>query len=225
MWCLAAGVVLNIAVAWAAAVWGWVRPGTMVQLPAGHARALVPFWESHRELAPDERPDEEVAVVASGPGLSIDQALGSSTSVTVVRAGWPLHSLRWFDLTEDDVTQLKGRRSGYELENGMWALPVSGAGPVTFANGNVKVTNSRLTWTWSLERRLPMDPIWIGFAGNTLFYTALAFMLLFGPGQIRRVWRSRNLCCVNCGYSLAGNTSGVCPECGTPRTRSNRVHE
>jgi hypothetical protein len=21
--------------------------------------------------------------------------------------------------------------------------------------------------------------------------------------------------CVNCGYDLAGNTSGVCPECGT----------
>jgi hypothetical protein len=25
--------------------------------------------------------------------------------------------------------------------------------------------------------------------------------------------------CLNCGYSLRGNTSGVCPECGTPVPR------
>jgi hypothetical protein len=23
-------------------------------------------------------------------------------------------------------------------------------------------------------------------------------------------------CCLNCGYNLTGNTSGICPECGTP---------
>jgi rubrerythrin len=25
-------------------------------------------------------------------------------------------------------------------------------------------------------------------------------------------------CCTACGYNLTGNTSGVCPECGTPST-------
>jgi hypothetical protein len=30
-------------------------------------------------------------------------------------------------------------------------------------------------------------------------------------------WRFRaGNCCRSCGYSLTGNTSGVCPECGTP---------
>jgi uncharacterized paraquat-inducible protein A len=43
---------------------------------------------------------------------------------------------------------------------------------------------------------------------------------------LRREWRAiavneqedrrRRGLCVKCGYDLTGNTSGVCPECGTP---------
>ena len=29
-------------------------------------------------------------------------------------------------------------------------------------------------------------------------------------------FRSRSRLCLRCGYSLAGNLSGVCPECGAP---------
>jgi hypothetical protein len=37
-----------------------------------------------------------------------------------------------------------------------------------------------------------------------------------GWGWLRmRRWKSDNRCAV-CGYSLTGNKSGVCPECGTP---------
>ena len=32
----------------------------------------------------------------------------------------------------------------------------------------------------------------------------------------RRRARRRAGCCLTCGYNLTGNTSGVCPECGTP---------
>ena len=28
----------------------------------------------------------------------------------------------------------------------------------------------------------------------------------------------RGTLCASCGYNLTGNTSGVCPECGTPTT-------
>src|SRR5215469_489049 len=51
-------------------------------------------------------------------------------------------------------------------------------------------------------------------------------MLAFAPAIyiFRREWyrrRQRELraeggCCLKCGYDLHGNTSGVCPECGTP---------
>ena len=40
-------------------------------------------------------------------------------------------------------------------------------------------------------------------------------LLLFAEAWQRR-HRVRRGFCVNCGYNLTGNTSGVCPECGTP---------
>jgi hypothetical protein len=33
---------------------------------------------------------------------------------------------------------------------------------------------------------------------------------------IRRRRRGDRMCCPTCSYNLTGNTSGVCPECGTP---------
>lgn len=35
-------------------------------------------------------------------------------------------------------------------------------------------------------------------------------------GPIRRRYRRRRGLCPGCGYNLAGNVTGVCPECGTP---------
>jgi hypothetical protein len=36
-------------------------------------------------------------------------------------------------------------------------------------------------------------------------------------GPVRRHHRRRRGLCVRCGYNLAGNTTGVCPECGAQR--------
>jgi hypothetical protein len=47
---------------------------------------------------------------------------------------------------------------------------------------------------------------------------ALLFALLPGAALFRRLIRRRPGpgMCVNCGYNLTGNVSGVCPECGKP---------
>jgi hypothetical protein len=45
-------------------------------------------------------------------------------------------------------------------------------------------------------------------------YPAISFV----RGPLSRRSRRRRGLCLKCGYNLAGNTSGVCPECGTPRT-------
>lgn len=53
-------------------------------------------------------------------------------------------------------------------------------------------------------------PLWALF-GILLIYPTVA--LTCGP---LRAWRRRNRgLCVKCGYDLTGNTSGICPECGT----------
>ncbi len=50
---------------------------------------------------------------------------------------------------------------------------------------------------------------------------ALAICLVIPPslgivrGPVRRWRRRKRNLCVHCGYNLTGNTSGVCPECGT----------
>jgi len=44
----------------------------------------------------------------------------------------------------------------------------------------------------------------------------LAILPLFGLiGEFRRRRKRRDGCCHVCHYDLTGNTSGVCPECGT----------
>lgn len=34
--------------------------------------------------------------------------------------------------------------------------------------------------------------------------------------SLQRRCRNQAGCCINCGYNLKGNTSGICPECGAP---------
>ncbi len=55
-------------------------------------------------------------------------------------------------------------------------------------------------------------PAW--FVAGLLALPAAALLL---PGYLRRrrlTHRLRHNLCLNCGYSLAGNVSGTCPECG-----------
>jgi hypothetical protein len=77
-----------------------------------------------------------------------------------------------------------------------------------------------------------LKPNWSSWTGVQVAYVRLptftasdvrvpyAYLALLSGGvgallMFRRYWKTRpGLCCV-CGYSLANNVSGVCPECGT----------
>ncbi len=54
-------------------------------------------------------------------------------------------------------------------------------------------------------------PLWAPLFVFSL-YPAYRFM----QGPLRQYRRRHRNQCIECGYSLKGNTSGICPECGTP---------
>jgi hypothetical protein len=84
------------------------------------------------------------------------------------------------------------------------------------------------TFAWTpiaLEPAGPPDARWetvnaSGFlAWRVPVWPGLLLCSLFSAFITKRAYRSarapRLRCCLHCGYSLIGNTSGVCPECGT----------
>ncbi len=73
-------------------------------------------------------------------------------------------------------------------------------------------------WSNRRLRSLPLQPVWPGFATNTVFYAAILWLLAFGPSTARRIIRRKRGLCIKCGYDLRGAEHEVCPECGE-RTR------
>lgn len=69
-----------------------------------------------------------------------------------------------------------------------------------------------LGYEWGPE--LPLRPLWPGFLANTTFYAATWFVLLTGPGILRRYVRRRRGRCLTCGYDLSHADHEACPECG-----------
>ena len=55
-------------------------------------------------------------------------------------------------------------------------------------------------------------PFWPGFAGNTIFYATLLWLLIAAPFALRRFLRLRRGLCPKCAYPMG--ESAVCTECG-----------
>jgi hypothetical protein len=60
-----------------------------------------------------------------------------------------------------------------------------------------------------------------GLIADTAVIGSPVFVWGWGLGAVRRGRRRRRVACEGCGYSLLGNVSGVCPECGGS-CRANR---
>jgi hypothetical protein len=65
------------------------------------------------------------------------------------------------------------------------------------------------------EPVVPWMPIPLGLAADSAIYGSLYWLLLTGPGRVRRALRRRRGRCARCGYDLSGTpTDAPCPECG-----------
>ncbi len=111
------------------------------------------------------------------------------------RAGWPLPCAQrhaWLTMGRN-VPPDHAFSPGY-VETGLVMLPTNG-------------------WLGRLpQQRLPIEPMWTGFAVNTLFYAAILWLLIAGPFALRRLLRLRRGLCPKCAYPMGD--SSVCTECG-----------
>ena len=63
-------------------------------------------------------------------------------------------------------------------------------------------------------RFLPLQPLWPGFAINTVFYAGVLWIVFCGPFALRQLIRRRRGQCARCAYPIG--SSAVCTECGAP---------
>jgi hypothetical protein len=58
----------------------------------------------------------------------------------------------------------------------------------------------------------------VRYAGIAFFSCWLLWLIVVHLSEQGKARRTSCGLCSSCGYNLTGNTSGVCPECGTPTT-------
>lgn len=118
-----------------------------------------------------------------------------------VAAGWPMLAM-WCDM-ERSTPKLSSARDPWSSV----------------------ALSSRLTGRAGLYGpvdRMPLRPIWPGFAINTLVYAVVIGAVGSGAGMFRRAIRRRRGLCVGCTYPVGA--SPVCTECGAA-VKPGRAHE
>ncbi len=186
------GAVHVVLVAWGCALFA-VTP---VLREGGEARwpvAVDPGWpEQPRVAFSGESTGYRLRGAQSNPrrripGQPRGYRLYTEQRIELHDFGWPLPSLR------------RTRSFTPEHTDHRFALAVPALDPIARGRG----------------RRLPLRPLWPGFAIGTLLFGLAAWLLLESPGHLRRGLRALNGRCVRCGYDLRRARGGCCPECGT----------
>lgn len=219
--CLLVGAIMNIAVAWAIALY-WEGPDwnetlfrgreladnnmvrTVFQLdrPGRTRRSIFTMERSYPFATGEQSPTLAVKsdhAPMSFPSWGRAEFARWSDSPEMLSGsesamGWPLLSA-WFEshMYFMSAPLCDCPAPAYELR-GAWDLR----------------TASRLEGP-----ALPLRPIWPGLIINTLFYAALSWSLWLIPLPLRRARRRRRNLCLRCGYPRAGIAAEVaCPECG-----------
>jgi hypothetical protein len=201
---IALGFVSALAVALAAALWS--RPFTESALASVAPATYHAGW-------PKGTPPDWYGVPVTGQGVvrtrssfGVDWRLqagvlddGKSVVAEEFQAGWPLRCLRavrWSSHTPPFYSARRERISAFLMPSRMQ-----------------RFLHTDLPW-------LPSRPMIGRCAVNVGCFSAAWWSLLLVLGWLRRCVRHSRGLCHRCGYSLAGLTSDICPECGTSKARA-----
>ncbi len=238
------GAVVNVAVAWGFSVWGgridWPQFPSVRSAAESDMAWLVDLgWRpprdtehwKHREEIHEERYfglTRHLFVENPRPqGLVGSIMIRHWYIAARIRAGWPMKSMEGalvFEaaLERQDMESVRLFRGSRSTKTG---LP-SQNGPPPYDRertlGAVRLPKSDTPGAAD-GHLLPLKPVLIGFAINTIFYAAILWMVTLGPFTARRMIRRKRGCCIKCGYDLRGTSGansrggGVCSECGAQR--------
>jgi hypothetical protein len=223
---LVLGAIVNVTVAWVAALWSSIEAGFVMDATADetlHWRqrlredlSLDPSddsggrddvrmcWRSDRGFGYEARSVSQVVIVPSVRIRWHEQALMS------YRAGWPMAALageRWQRVTGYD-RYLPSPPIGSPP-------PAAAPGPAGAPGAAVgSPTRTKIQWQrgvleWTRpqslggpsQRIVPLHPHWPGFAINTVFYAAVLWLLFAAPFALRRWRRIRRGLCPNVGMT------------------------
>ena len=201
------GAVVNVAVAWGCAQ---LTPGSLIEQELRDSDLSI--WRVQMRTGWPSEPYHRMRATAFGIRYEVMSGRINFANASVPpmgwlkgiykewRVGWPLPCLArhtWVSFGKY-VPSAYGFAAGQE-GRGFVGLPQ-----------NVMFVGFR-------ERRLPIEPLWPGFAVNTFFYAAIVCLLTLGPFTARRIIRRKRGQCIKCGYDLRGDFSAGCPECGWRR--------
>jgi hypothetical protein len=212
---LVGGAVVNVAVAWGCLImlrpqYGWFDFGLWI--PTTKARNVDLITASFPEVMIGSSDldgsiyDDVYGLKVSRFGWVVTEAVFSRFTfeeadsnsirldVVTCRAGWPLYSLT--GQSDWDGRKSLGRELSYR-----WAIAL----PEWMQGGQPNDP-------WEEYPFLPIQPVFVGFVVNTVFYGSLLWLMICAPFAARRVHRRRRGMCATCAYPVG--TSSVCTECG-----------
>lgn len=209
------GMLATIATAWGAAIgsnWPWNFRQNMVQ---GTSHKTVPAWEftqvrtpagvtnqcrplcsqidlRRREGANSHLVDSwSMMRTPPTPGLLDEESLRYVWFTETV-VGWPMLALATNSVHDSRKLYKPGATASSLIES-RWAIAVGIHGKL---------------------HQLPLRPMPLGFAVNTLAFGSIAWPVLTAVAALRRSVRRRRGGCARCGYAIDA-AGGLCPECGT----------
>ncbi len=224
---LLAGAIVNVAVAWACALWSVA--GELYQIsPDPSSTVTQAQLQLFQQNGWSPQQDEGVRSGAlHGTGFGRKEFflrfVGPVQKVTATRgkrrgmgrdleflrqtyAGWPLQSLYCEEWLLDDKPVAHKLKDGnfwntppYELRYGFYRSV-----PVDFMSIGLM----------ALPRPVPLRPVWLGFALNTVVYSAVLCVIVRAPAVLRRFIRRKRGLCPACAYPMGDST--ICTECGKP---------
>lgn len=203
------GAIVNVVVAWGCVLNPWRATQRFSLL---NLSSELVWW---RAIAPEGMREPLRAVRLSIPGVDQDLLTGEPCSAANLRvnewlveetirmhAGFPMRSLS--GTVFNYVRPSPDNRTTQQFDG--IVRP-----PAMFVSKSIEY--QRPHW--------PLEPLWPGFAINTVFYAAMLWMLFAFPFALRRIIRRRRGQCVRCGYDLRGQATSddtimqiICPECG-----------